>query len=497
MGAYENPPIIKVPNFAEIFNRNFMPGLKAGIAKQEKREALEAQQQAAIRKQQVEEAKQRKIAEGKSLEYTEKFQEKISKIKGGSLQQGLQQEASSMTDAFYKNENDYANGVIDFDTYSAKRLGLNSAIDTMSSFGNSMSEFEKSLEKIDISNYQDNEKLIGLIAAWKQGKLVPSYDEENGSVELVYEVDGKIIDVDETWLTNPESWTVNQKFDANTFLSEASDSIADQVFDSQVQTTEGDVTSTVVTKVWRPGYENEEKRFQTFLNSGAVNNLSDSDLGSYYMDNLAGSVSSEDIDLKNTLNKYKLTEEQKSKISAAIDSGEFIREVDGADAGKVIRDFAKIKLAKQAVAMANEKSPEGLVEESTKISETKPTVKEKAIKQGINDYLENPITQEEFNNVIQPSIQYMMKTGEGSNKESEKRLVDLMNSKGFTFKQPTSDSAGEKYTGARFIDNATKKEVFIYFEDDFLDVESKIKQAKNIKNTGDNTNEPVVFDGSN
>jgi hypothetical protein len=500
MGAYENPPIIKVPNFAEIFNRNFMPGLKAGIAKQQKREALEAQQQAAIKKQQIEEAKQRKIAQGKSLEYTEKFQEKISKIKGGSLEQGLQEEASGMTDDFFKNESDYANGLVDFETYSAKRLSLNRAIDTMAGFGNSMVEFEKSLEKIDVSNYQDNEELIGLISAWKEGKIRPSYDEETGELELIYKAGGKIIEVNQKWLTNPESWTVNQKFDSKTFLSEASDSIADQVFDSQIQKVEGDVTSTVVTKVWKPGYENEQKRFETFLNSGIINNLSDKELGSYYMDNLAGNVPVDDPDLKAALSNYKLNDKQKTAILSAVDLGEFVDEKEVGGTAEVIMDFAKRKLARQAVAMANEKSPEGLVKESTKVSETKPTVKEKSIQKGIDNYLKNPLTEEEWNNVKGDNLAFGPQpfvSDEQRNQDLYASFRQFSSKYDLEFVKPVPSFDKKKEVGFEFKDNNTGKKIYIDKNYTYEQVLQEILRAKNIENTGDNNNEPVVFDGSN
>ena len=342
MGAYENPPLIVQPNYGEIFAQN-------------------AQNIMAIAEQREEEAaRRRKEKEARILQAGEKtsaYVRRANNIKAGALSENITQAALGFGDKKFEIEDAFAKGQMSAEEYNQANFKLEASLNTLASAGNTLVQFENTIKDLDLSSYQTNPEVFGLIQAYKNGAV--DFEIIDGKVELHYEVEGQKIEVDEAWLSNPNSWNVVEKFDSNTVTSGLADVVKKQITEqasTTIQTDDAKVTTTE--ERYSKAYGTFDDRINQLLNNPIITGLDKEELGSYYMDKIAPNMS-EDVknELNNILNSenYKnLSEEQKEEIKNNVVDGKWLNKefnVNGATvkSSDILGLLSKRQLAKEAL----------------------------------------------------------------------------------------------------------------------------------------------------
>lgn len=198
MGAYDNPQIIIPPNYAEIFMRNF--------------EAGKAQVEAA--KQRAEDRRNKIKAEQQRLDdRTLAFDLQRMEINAGDLTQSLQQQTTFLADDYAENERLYSENKISREVYNANRISAYRKLNEMKALGGILNQQSKEIQNVDLSKYQgEATNGVGLINAWKQGKIKFQY--VGDEIEMYYPDEaGNMQIVDTNSLQEGEFFNINERFD--------------------------------------------------------------------------------------------------------------------------------------------------------------------------------------------------------------------------------------------------------------------------------------------
>ena len=355
MGAYENPPLITQPNYGEIFARN-------------------AQNIIAIAKEREEEK------EAKFLQAAERkteYSRKATNIKAGALTENVTQVGLGLTDKYFLNEDAFAKGDIDAEQYSINKAKYESTLNALASAGNTIRQFDEALKGLDLSSYQSNPEVFGLIEAYKQGKIDVGII--GGKLELKYEdPDGNTREVDEKWLSNTNSWSVVEKFDSDTVTNSLADIVKKQITEqasTTIQTDDAKVTTTE--QRYSAAYGTREQRIEQLYNNSIIQGLDQDELGSYYMDkivpNISVDVTNELTNILNSENYKDISEEQKKQIQADVNAGQWSnREFKIGDktvnSSSILSELSKRQLVKEAL----NKVPQPKVSTATVLDQRTP-----------------------------------------------------------------------------------------------------------------------------
>jgi hypothetical protein len=334
MGAYENPPMIQTPNYGDIISRNVQNIVAIGEQKRKEKEA-------------------KILAAG---ERKTEYARRAGNIKAGALTENINQIGLGLTDSYTQNEDLFAKGQISAEEYANNKSKYETALNTLSTAGSTIREFGESIKKLDISGYQENPELIALVDAYKRGAVDAQI--VDGKVELHYEApDGSIMEVDETWLSNQDSWNITEKFNSDEITTDLAKIVEGQI-NQEVSTkvTNEDGTVTTSEERYSQAYGTEEKRLNQIMQNKVVSGLDRQELGSYYMDKVSSNIDAQtDADLEAVLNAQNLSEEQKKQIKQDVASGSWSnREFKNNDknpvnSGDILREVAKRKLAKEVL----------------------------------------------------------------------------------------------------------------------------------------------------
>jgi len=363
MGAYENPPLIIQPNYGEIFAQNAQNIM--AIAEQRKREA----------------ERKRKEKEARILQAGEKtsaYVRRANNIKAGALTENITQAALGFGDKKFEIEDAFAKGQLSAEEYNEANYKLEASLNTLASAGSALVQFENAIKDLDLSSYQTNPEVFGLIQAYKNGAI--DFEIIDGKVELHYEAEGQKIEVDEAWLSNPNSWNVVEKFDSDTITSGLADVVKKQITEqasTTIQTDDAKVTTTE--ERYSKAYGTFDDRINQLLNNPIITGLDKEELGSYYKDRIVPNMSK---DVKNELNNilnsenYKnLSEEQKKEITDSVTDGKWLNKefnINGTTvkSSDILGLLSKTQLAKEAL----NKVPPPRKSVATAIDRTAPPV---------------------------------------------------------------------------------------------------------------------------
>lgn len=458
MGAYENPPLITQPNYGEIFSRN-------------------AQNIMAIVQQRQEEQKQKnKEKEQKFLAASERktdFSRRASNIKAGALTENVTQIGFDLTDKYYQNEDLFAKGEIDAEQYALNKSQYESVLNGISSTGATIRQFEETIKDLDLSSYQPNAEVFGLIEAYKQGKV----DAEiiDGQIELKYEdPQGNIQSVDGSWLNNVKSWSVVEKFDSETVTNGLAKAVKDQLTQQVSKVVDTDTSRVTTTEQrYSEAYGTKEQRLNQLMQNSVVQNLDQEDLGSYYMDkivpNMSSDVTSELNSILNSENYKGLSSDQKKQIIEDVNNGVWSNkdlDVNGktVNSSSILMELSKRQLVKEALS----KVPEPQVSKQVVVSEAKTEQKQL---NKTNDYItKTPITKEQWDSVIKT----------GGNK-SIANMSNLVSPYGFSVVgSPIASESGESEIGYNVKDNITNETIKIFKSDTPEQVRQKMANLRGI-----------------
>ena len=329
MGAYENPPMIQTPNYGEIFSRNVQNLIAVG---EEKKKEKETKFLAAV-------------------ERKTEYARRAGNIKAGALTENINNIGLGLTDSYSENENLFAQGKISAEEYANNKSKYETALNTLSTAGSTIREFGEAIKDMDLSSYQENGELIALVDAYKRGALDAQI--VDGQVELHYEApDGSIIQVDEKWLSNQDSWNLNEKFDSDQITTDLA-SIVEKQINTEVTnktTTDAGVVMSSEER-YSQAYGTEQKRLDQIMQNKVVSGLDRQELGSYYMDKVSSNIdANSDADLNAVLNAQNLTEEQKQQIKEDVSKGQWSnRDFESVNSGDILREVAKRKLAREVL----------------------------------------------------------------------------------------------------------------------------------------------------
>ena len=329
MGAYENPPMIQTPNYGEIFSRNVQNLITVGEEKKKEKET-------------------KFLAAG---ERKTEYARRAGNIKAGALTENINNIGLGLTDSYSENENLFAQGKISAEEYANNKSKYETALNTLSTAGATIREFGEAIKDMDLSSYQENGELIALVDAYKRGALDAQI--VDGQVELHYEApDGSIIQVDEKWLSNQDSWNLNEKFDSDQITTDLA-SIVEKQINTEVTnktTTDAGVVMSSEER-YSQAYGTEQKRLDQIMQNKVVSGLDRQELGSYYMDKVSSNIdANSDADLNAVLNAQNLTEEQKQQIKEDVSKGQWSnRDFESVNSGDILREVAKRKLAREVL----------------------------------------------------------------------------------------------------------------------------------------------------
>jgi len=357
MGAYENPPLILQPNYGEIFARN-------------------AQNIMAIDKQKKKEKEAKFLA---SSERKTDYARRANNIKAGALTENVNDSALKLTDAFFVNEDAFAKGEINAEEYAANKAKYELVLGKLSSTGSGIMQFAKNIEGLNLSNYQPSGEVFGLIDAYKKGAV--DIEVIDGEVSLKYtDPDGNIREVEESWLNDPNSWSVVEKFDSDTVTNGLADIVKKQITEqasTTIQTDDAKVTTTE--QRYSAAYGTREQRMEQLYNNSIIQGLDQDELGSYYMDkivpNISADVTNELSNILNSENYKDLSEEQKKQIQADVNAGQWSnREFKIGDktinSAGILSELSKRQLVKEAL----NKVPQPKVSTATVLDQRTPEV---------------------------------------------------------------------------------------------------------------------------
>lgn len=363
MGAYENPPLIIQPNYGEIFAQNAQNIM--AIAEQRKEEA----------------ARKRKEKEARILQAGEKtsaYVRRANNIKAGALTENITQAALGFGDKKFEIEDAFAKGQMSAEEYNEANFKLEASLNTLASAGSALVQFENTIKDLDLSSYQTNPEVFGLIQAYKDGAV--DFEIIDGKVELHYEAGGQKIEVDETWLSNPNSWDVVEKFDSDAVTSGLADVLKKQITNEEsriIETDEGKIATTE--QRYSKAYGDENLRRDQLLNNSVVRDLDQNELGSYYKDRLAPNMSMTDLtsldEMLKSENYAVLNNEQKNKIKSIVQNGDWSNEKikvgdQEVNIASVLAEFSKRRLVEEAMS----KVPAPATRTATTIDQTTPPV---------------------------------------------------------------------------------------------------------------------------
>lgn len=361
MGAYENPPLIVQPNYGEIFAQNAQNII--AIAEQRKKEKEQEQKE--------KEAKFLQASERKT-----EYARRATNLKAGALTENVNQIGLELTDKYFVNEDLFAKGEITAEEYATNKAKYESVLNGISSTGTTIREFEAIIKDMELSNFQPGGEVLGLIKAYKEGKV----DAEiiDGRLELKYEVDGKVFDVDEAWLSNPNSWNVVEKFDSDTVTDGLAELLKKQITDEASQTIQtADAKITTSEQRYSKAYGTIEDRRNQLLSNSIVKGLDQNELGSYYKDRIVPNMSAADIESLDKMLKSEnyavLTDEQKNKIKSIVQNGDWSNEKikvgdQEVNIASVLTEFSKRRLVEEAM----NKVPAPATRTATVIDQTTP-----------------------------------------------------------------------------------------------------------------------------
>jgi hypothetical protein len=199
--------------------------------------------------------------------------------------------------------------------------------------------------------------VLGLIKAYKEGRV----DAEiiDGRLELKYEVDGKVFDVDEGWLSNPNSWNVVEKFDSDPVTDGLAEGLKKQITDEASRTIQtDDAKITTSEQRYSKAYGTVEDRRNQLLSNSIVRDLDQNELGSYYKDRIVPNMSGADIqslnEMLNSENYSVLTDDQKNKIKSIVQNGDWSNEKikvgdQEVNISSVLTEFSRRRLVEEAM----------------------------------------------------------------------------------------------------------------------------------------------------
>lgn len=329
MGAYENPPMIQTPNYGEIFSRNVQNLITVGEEKKKEKET-------------------KFLAAG---ERKTEYARRAGNIKAGALTENINNIGLGLTDSYSENENLFAQGKISAEEYANNKSKYETALNTLSTAGSTIREFGEAIKNMDLSSYQENGELIALVDAYKRGALDAQI--VDGQVELHYEApDGSIIQVDEKWLSNQDSWNLNEKFDSDQITTDLASVVEKQINTEVTNKTTTDAGVVMSSEErYSQAYGTEQKRLDQIMQNKVVSGLDRQELGSYYMDKVSSNIdANSDADLNAVLNAQNLTEEQKQQIKEDVSKGQWSnRDFESVNSGDILREVAKRKLAREVL----------------------------------------------------------------------------------------------------------------------------------------------------
>lgn len=480
MGAYENPPMIQNPNYGEIFSKNIQTLVNINLQRKQEEAKRKKEEDARI------------IAAGES---STQYAKQASNIKAGALTENLTDIGLGLADANAKNETAFAKGLISAEEYSKNKSKYDMVLNTLSSSGNTIRQFGEAIKQLDLSSYQENPELIALIDAYNKG-AVDAKVTPDGKVDLFYEAPNReIIDVDEKWLTNPQSWNVTEKFNSDEITTDLAKIVQNQINQEAVSKVVTDKGTTITTEErYSMAYGTEDQRMNQIMQNKVIAGLDRQELGSYFMDTVSGNIdANSDQDLNAVLEAQNLTEEQKTKIKEDVANGfwsnrDLSNENITVNSGDILREVAKRKIAREVLGKV--KPPKSKVQQIVDTSTKKPAKYEidmAELKEQQEKLLTNPISQRQWDSVTKPRPDKSYEGGaEGKSTASLddmslQSMSQLASKYDFTIVgEPLLDKAGTKEIGFELQDNKTKEKVRIYKSFSVDQVMEELKKAKNV-----------------
>lgn len=360
MGAYENPPIINIPNFAQLFTTNFTNLYKIGEARREKEAAAELKKQQDIAKVEQDVKKERK----KAFDETQEDKKKASEFAAGTTLDNVGSAMNSGIDFIYKTKDDYAQGKTSFEDYTTNLNKGNAFVNELTDVTKSFNSFyEKVKSKQNLSRFQPEatKDVIGVLASIENNDGDVAFDKDFTNIRLQYKIGGETHEVNMRSLKDPNAYIFNEIFDASETTEAVSKLIQAQKTKS-ISAIKTDASTTEVTQdVWNKGFETPEARIDKAYNSKLIQGLNENELGSYYQDTVVNSRG-KDYDPKNDMELMEatknLSDEARKTIFELVKEKHFSREniTDGkntVNAGDILLDYAKRKLAKESVEEIN------------------------------------------------------------------------------------------------------------------------------------------------
>ncbi len=195
MGAYENPQVIKEPNYGQIFINNF----QAGFA-----------QQQAVKERAEKRREKQKMQDQKLADRQLAFDANIGKIEAGDATSSLQQFGYLESDNYSENERLWQEGKISRDEYSRNRSNSFRKIQELAQIGKSLDLQSKNFDKLDESSFQNDPRSVALVKAWKEQKMKFKY--VGNDVELYFKDGDKNVIVDIDDLKNDQFFNINDKY---------------------------------------------------------------------------------------------------------------------------------------------------------------------------------------------------------------------------------------------------------------------------------------------
>lgn len=195
MGAYENPQVIKEPNYGQIFINNF----QAGFA-----------QQQAVKERAEKRREKQKMQDQKLADRQLAFDANIGKIEAGDATSSLQQFGYLESDNYSENERLWQEGKISRDEYSRNRSNSFRKIQELAQIGKALDLQSKNFDKLDESSFQNDPRSVALVKAWKEQKMKFRY--VGNDVELYFKDGDKNVIVDIDDLKNDQFFNINDKY---------------------------------------------------------------------------------------------------------------------------------------------------------------------------------------------------------------------------------------------------------------------------------------------
>jgi len=195
MGAYENPQVIKEPNYGQIFINNF----QAGFA-----------QQQAVRDRAEKRREKQKMEDQKLADRQLAFDATVGKIEAGDATSSLQQFGYLESDNYSENERLWKEGKISRDEYSRNRSNSFRKIQELAQIGKALDLQSKNFDKLDESAFQNDPRSVALVKAWKEQKMKFKY--VGNDVELYFKDGDKDVLVDIDDLKNDQFFNINDKY---------------------------------------------------------------------------------------------------------------------------------------------------------------------------------------------------------------------------------------------------------------------------------------------